>query len=178
MKSIVVLIACLIIISISHAQEFRAVGKGYEYGFSEIGGWIGIGQDIENFPQADMVFYAAERNGEEITIRHLDTDIYMFTNVTSGTVDAFWKQLETRYGKGNPNLKIERAKDIEIFPGIEAKIIHFINITDENKAQAIASIPYKGRIVSLVMQANSENLLKEHLLEFAQLLRTYKASMK
>jgi len=176
MKLILALITCISFISISYAQEFKAKGKGYEYGFSEIKGWVGIGQDTENFPHADMIFYAADRNGEDVNIRHVYTDIYMFTNVTTGTADQFWKQLETRYRTGNPRLKIEHAKYIKISAGVEAKVIYFLNITSENKAQAIASIPNKGRIVSLVMQARSEQLLKEHLPEFEQLLRTYKAS--
>ena len=96
MKLIVALIACLSIVSISHAQEFRAKGMGYEYGFSEIKGWIGIGQDLENFPQADLVFYAAERKGEDINIRHLYTDLYIFSNVTTGAANVFWKKLEKR----------------------------------------------------------------------------------
>ena len=176
MKLIVVLLACLSIVSIAHSQEFRAKGKGYEYGFSEIKGWVGIGQELENFPQDGLVFDAAERKGEDVNIVHLYTDLYMFSNVTTGAADEFWKKLETRYRKGSLRLKVERANDINISGGLSAKVICFFNIGDENKSQAIASIPNSGRIVSLVMQASSEKLLREHLVEFARLVRTYKAS--
>ena len=176
MKLIVALIACLSIASISHAQEFWAKGKGYEYGFSEINGWVGIGQDLENFPQADLVFYAAERKGEDIKIRHPYTDLYIFSNVTTGAADAFWKELETRYRKASQKLIVKYTSDINISRGLSAKVIYFFNIGAENKTQAIASIPNSGRIVSLVMQASSEMLLREHVPEFAQLVRTYKTS--
>lgn len=176
MKRIVALIAFLSIASISHAQEFCAQGKGYEYCFSEITGWVGIGQDLANFPQADLVFYSAERKGEDINILHLYTDLYIFSNVTTGAADAFWTVLERRYWQASKKLIVERASDINISRGLLANVIYFFNIGAENNAQAIASIPNSGRIVSLVMQASSEKLLREHIPEFAQLVRTYKAS--
>lgn len=74
----------------------------------------------------------------------------------------------------SPRLIIERASDINISGGLSAKVIYFFNIGNENKAQAMASIPNGGRIVSLVMQASSEKLLSGHAPEFAQLVRTYK----
>ncbi len=176
MRFLLVVVICIALASPAHAREFWAQGKGYEYSFSDVQGWVGIGQDLENFPQADMVFYAAERKGEDIDIRHLYTELYVFSNVTTGGAEGFWKVLEAGYRRSSPKLIVERAGDIAISEKLSAKVIYLFNIGPENVAQAMASIPNGGRVVSLVMQASSEKLLREHVTEFSRLVRTYKAS--
>jgi hypothetical protein len=173
-RFVAVMMMCLGFFSGSHARDFEATGSDYGYAFSDVPGWIGIGQDLETFPQADMVFYAAERNGGKVHIRYAYTDVYIYTNVTSGQPEELSRLLEEGYREESPNLKVVRAKDIGIGDDHHAKVTYYLNVTSENKAQVVASIPGKRVFVSLVMTANSERLLRENLPDFEKLLLTYR----
>jgi hypothetical protein len=175
MKTIIAVLAIWLgIISCTYGRDFKASNENFAYSFSEINGWLGIGQDLETFPQADMVFYAAERNGDKVTIRYPYTELYMYTNLTSGTPEGLWKLLIDTYSKASPKLKVVYAKDIEISGGSKARVIYILNITADNKAQAIASITGKGKFVSLIMQASSEKILRKNLEDFSRMVKTYK----
>jgi hypothetical protein len=173
-RFVAVLIMCVGLLPSSYGRDFKAAGASYGYSFSEINGWVGIGQDFKTFPQADMVFYAAEWDGEDVKIRYPYTDVYIYTNATRGTPEEFSKILEAQYKKGSPNLKVVHTKDIQMSSTLVAKVTYYINISADNKAQAVASISRQGVFVSLVMQAKSEKILKKNLPDFEKLLLTYK----
>lgn len=175
MKTLLAVVAlCVGLVATANARNFVVAGDGYRYSFSDINGWIGIGQDLKHFPQADLVFFAAERDGKDVKIRYPFTDLYMYTNATSGTPERFWKELRSVYGKGSPHLKFVRARDIGVPGAGSAKVVYLLNITGRNRAQAIASVPGKNAFVSLVMEASSEKLLKQNLRDFTRLVRTYR----
>lgn len=168
-----VALAWLLVVSNSYAREFEAIGSSYGYAFSDVAGWIGIGQDLEQFPQADLVFYAAERSGGKVHIRYVYTDVYIYTNATRGEPEELASLLEEGYREVSPNLKVEYGEDIEN-GGPRAKVTYYINISAEKRAQVVASIPGKPVFASLVMNAKSERLLRENLPDFQKLLLTYR----
>lgn len=171
---VVAFIICVGMVSNSYGREFVATGTGYGYSFSDVKGWLGVGKEPKKFSHADMVFFPAEVKGPRVIIHHEFTDLNMYTNVTSGTVEKFLNMIETVYKKGSPNLKVVHARKVRISRKLYAKVTYIFNITSENKAQAIGSIQSKGVIVSLIMQAKSDKLLKQNLQDFTKLLKTYK----